>query len=347
MPSPTFPTTDRDALDLAARHAALGIPSNSFRRLAASPKSSSDQRGPASIDSALRRHSIRLLHRGRPEWLTAFDDLRDPPLLLYARGRALPAGDLLAVVGSRTEQPYARAVARDLVARWSALRPSGGIVSGGGLGVDHAALSAALTFGLHPVVVLAGGVDKPSPRTLAPLFEAVLARGTLLSEAPPGMRPSRAAFPDRNRLIAAAAVATVVVRGARRSGSLSTLNASRLLGRPTFAVVGPIDDPLSAGLHDAIRSGKASALLHIDDIGVLGSASASTPRSSSPETGRAEPSGDSPEELIVRRLSRSPAHPDALAEDLGLTSSAVAGIIAALELKGRVLRVAGGAFQAL
>ena len=334
------PETDSDALALARLHARLAVPPSTFRRRAAAPDLLDAESLAAPIEPVLSRHSIRLLHRGSPDWMSGFDDLDDPPLLLYGRGRPLPPAGLLAVVGSRTEQPYARNVARDIVARWAALYPAGGIVSGGGLGVDHAALQAALTFGLHPVVVLAGGVDRPSPRTLGRLFDTVVEVGTLLSEAPPGTRPSRAAFPDRNRLIAAAALATVVVRGALRSGSLSTLRASHRLGRPTFAVVGPIDDPLSAGLHSAIRAGKASPLWHFDDLDAL------CPKRDTRKAPEVPEAPLTPELRVLRALSRGPAHPDAIATKLGLTSSEAAGIIATLELTGRVRRVAGGALQA-
>ncbi len=281
-----------------------------------------------------RASSITLVAPGGPGWPRSLDDLKDSPELLYLRGRPLPEGPVLAVVGSRTQEGYALRAAREVVCQWARLCPRGAIVSGGGLGVDAAALGAALELGLHPVVALAGGVDRPSPHTLKPLFEAVARSGTLISEALPGASPHPAGFPDRNRLIAALGEATVVVRAARRSGSLHTLRHAHALRRRVLAVVGPIDCPRSAGVHWAIREGLAEPMLFIEDLNSL-----------RPETDgaslRAHAGGTVPapvpgseEARVLAALRSGRRSPEALAATLGLTVARTMQIMLALELSG-------------
>ncbi|TFB58700.1 hypothetical protein E3N86_13390 [Cryobacterium sp. Hz7] len=60
-------------------------------------------------------------------------------------------------------------------------------------------------------------------------------------------------FLQRNRLIAAASAATVVLEAGWRSGSLNTAGHAAALGRPLGAVPGPVTSPTSAGCHRLIR----------------------------------------------------------------------------------------------
>lgn len=58
---------------------------------------------------------------------------------------------------------------------------------------------------------------------------------------------------QRNRLIAAAAHATVVLEAGMRSGSLNTAGHAAALGRPLGAMPGPVTSPASAGCHRLLR----------------------------------------------------------------------------------------------
>lgn len=63
----------------------------------------------------------------------------------------------------------------------------------------------------------------------------------------------RRRFLSRNRLIAAAADATVVVEAGWRSGALNTANHASDLGRALGAVPGPVTSPASTGCHRLLR----------------------------------------------------------------------------------------------
>jgi DNA processing protein len=124
---------------------------------------------------------------------------------------------------------------------------------GGAFGIDASAHRGALAAGGMTVAVLAGGVEFGYPRGHGELFAAIAARGTLVSECPPGSGPTRPGFLIRNRIIAALTRGTVVVEAALRSGALNAARHARELGRPVMAVPGPVTSGQSAGCHELIR----------------------------------------------------------------------------------------------
>ena len=153
------------------------------------------------------RAGIRLICPGDSEWPSALDDLGAArPCALWARG----AGDLracshqaVAVVGTRAATAYGVHVATEITADLAACGLT--IISGAAYGIDAAAHKAALSVGGLTVAVLACGPDISYPREHAELLEQITARGLIVSEYPPGRRPTRAAFLARNRIIAALA----------------------------------------------------------------------------------------------------------------------------------------------
>ena len=337
----TQPISDAPAA-LAALQLDLDLAPSAFRRAVRRGKVPPEPtpRARRAILAQTER-GIVSLSPGVPEWPSTLAELRDSPVLLHRCGAPLPSPDqALAVVGSRTEDPYARRITRALVSRWVASVPGGAVVTGGGLGVDAAAMQAALDLGAHLVVVLPTPVDRPRPRQLAGLFERAAEEGTLLSEAHSGCRVHRAMFRDRNRVVAALARATVVVRARDRSGSLNTLGIAASLGRPVIAPVGPIDDPCSEGLHHAIEAGLATPLWRLADLPALVGADAA--RASVESVAPADPD----EQALLRALGAGRDTPEALAQECSLTLPDVLRIILRLELRGRVRRGPGMRYTA-
>ncbi|MBR57886.1 MAG: hypothetical protein CMH54_07480 [Myxococcales bacterium] len=264
------------------------------------------------------------------DWPSSVGDLLEPPIVLYGRGTPLPSGPKLAVVGSRTEDPFTHRMCRLIIDHWATVHPNGAVISGGGLGVDQVALSMALKTGLHPVVCLAGDISRPTPRSLTSLFEQVLHHGTLLSEAFPGTPSFPYLFPDRNRLIAALSDAVVVVRAARKSGSLNTLEHALTIGRPVYGIPGPIDDPGWAGLHDAFDNQTAIPLFNMERLG--------TPRIRTRASTSMWSKLTKNHRILVNQLERGPATIEALSAILRLTVTDVMQMMLDLELANIVCR---------
>ena len=189
------------------------------------------------------------------------------PAVLWGRGSpmALAAtNQSLSIVGSRGATNYGAWVTGELITE---LRPFNiTIVSGGAYGIDAAAHRAALAAGLTTVAVLAGGVDRLYPAGNHELFDAIIAKGAVVSELPPGSSPTKWRFLQRNRLIAAMSGATLVVEAGKRSGSISTANHATELGRPVGAIPGPITASSSHGCNRLIQSGQAELIQDDDDL---------------------------------------------------------------------------------
>lgn len=209
---------------------------------------------------------IRLVPLEVPEVPPLLPHIYDPPLALYVRGK-LPGDALaIAVVGSRTATPYGRAATQALVRPLSARGLV--IVSGLAFGIDAEAHRAALETHGTTVAVLGTGVDEASvyPRSHRQLAkDIVAASGAVASEFPPGTTARPEHFPQRNRIIAGLARATVVVEATTQSGALITARLALAENREVLAVPGPITAPTSEGTNRLLREGAAPAL-SADDI---------------------------------------------------------------------------------
>jgi DNA processing protein len=164
----------------------------------------------------------------------------------------------VAVVGARASTSYGEHVTAQLV---SGLSDRGfTVVSGGAYGIDAAAHRAAVTHGGHTIALMAGGVDRFYPQGNHELLRRVVDGGAVVAEVPPGSTPFKQRFLARNRLIAAATRATVVVEAAWRSGALSTARRAADLLRPVGAVPGPVTSMASGGCHQLLRDGVATCV---------------------------------------------------------------------------------------
>jgi DNA processing protein len=152
------------------------------------------------------------------------------------------------------------------------------VVSGAAYGIDGMVHRSVLASGGLTVAFLAGGVDRFYPSGHDALLGRIATVGAVVSELPCGSPPTKWRFLQRNRLIAASSVATVVVEAGRRSGSLNTAAHAASVGRPLGAVPGPVTSPSSAGCHRLIREFDAVCVTSVDEVlelatGVAGDAS--------------------------------------------------------------------------
>lgn len=299
------------------------------------------------------RREIRVLERlggtlltpVDPEWPSWLGDLgASAPFALWVRGAGGLAPLLdrsVALVGARACTDYGRHVTDEFAA--GLVRESIGVVSGGAYGIDAAAHRAVVLAGGSTVAFLAGGVDRLYPAGNADLLRAVIDRGgALVSEVPPGSVPNRVRFLHRNRLIAAAARATVVVEAAWRSGSLSTATRAGEIARPVGAVPGPVTSPASAGCHRLLREG-ATCVTSADDVlelvaGLDRSMTAEPAGPQRPADGLAPHDRATWEALPLS----SGATVDSVARAAGLAVPMARAALGRLELAGRADRRAGG-----
>ncbi|TFB68142.1 DNA-protecting protein DprA [Cryobacterium glaciale] len=291
------------------------------------------------------RMQTRLLLATDALWPSALDDLEQhAPLALWWRGvpGALAAlTNSIALVGARAATGYGEHIAMEasagLVDRGFA------IVSGAAYGIDGMAHRAALASDGTTVAFLAGGVDRFYPSGHDSLLTRIVATGAVVSELPCGAAPTKWRFLQRNRLIAAASAATVVLEAGWRSGSLNTAGHASALGRPLGAVPGPITSPTSAGCHRLIREFAAVCVTNPTEMAELvGERSIQVPLANLEiEAGPATDAGPGPlprtsdQVRVFDALSgRSPRTVGDLARRAGLSTAAVRGALGGLDLDG-------------
>lgn len=289
------------------------------------------------LEAASRCHA-RLLVPDGPGWPGGVDDLGvHAPLALWLRGSAAAVAALdrsVALVGARACTKYGEAVTAELAA---GLSDRGfAVVSGAAYGVDGAAHRAALGSGGITVAFLAGGVDRFYPAGHEQLLGRIVAEGAVLAEQPCGYPPAKWRFLQRNRLIAAASSATVVVEAGKRSGSINTAGHAAQLGRPLGAIPGPVTSAASAGCHRLLREYDARCVTDVDSVIELVTGEE---KSLLPDV--AERSSE--QTRVVDALSpRSVRSPDQIAALSGLSTGSVLAALAGLELDGAVHHSPGG-----
>ena len=292
--------------------------------------------------SVLARLGGTLLVPEGPGWPRGLHDLGPAsPMCLWVRGRADLDSALarsVAVIGARACTTYGEHVSAELAAGLAAA--GWAVVSGGAYGIDAAAHRGAVSSGGVTVAFGAGGVDRPYPAGNTGLLAAVVASGgALVSEVPPGSVPGKVRFLQRNRLIAAASRATVVVEAAWRSGALSTAAHAAGLLRPVGAVPGPVTSAASAGCHRLLREAAAVCVTDtrevLDLVGAVGQDLAADP-ATSPRA------GDGLSLELRRMLDALPvrrgADPASLARAAGLSQPEARAALGRLELTGLATR---------
>ncbi len=194
-----------------------------------------------------------------PPWLV--DDI-DPPVVLFHRGDPDRVSTVrVGIVGTRRMTGYGRLHASRLGRELSEAGVS--VVSGLALGVDAAAHRGAVEAAdapdsvepAAPVAIVGAGLDAPCPRRNEQLAARVAETGVILSEVPPGLSSAPWRFPVRNRVIAAACDALVVVESAANGGSMHTVREAMRRDRTVLAIPGPIDSSVSVGTNDLLADG--------------------------------------------------------------------------------------------
>jgi DNA processing protein len=285
------------------------------------------------------RLGARLLVPGDALWPSGVDDLGvHAPLALWVRGTDAALGSLsrsIALVGARAATGYGEHVtmesAAGLVDRGYA------IVSGAAYGIDGMAHRAALASRGPTIAFLAGGVDRFYPSGHDTLLGRIAEEGAVLSELPCGQPPTKWRFLQRNRLIAAASLATVVVEAGWRSGSLNTAAHASALGRPLGAVPGPVTSATSAGCHRLIRDFTAVCVTtpeEMAELAPLGPVDGGV-------RGELAEGGTGPTSEATRLVDamsiRAPRDSADLAARAGLSLSTVRSLLGQLALDGRAV----------
>jgi DNA processing protein len=260
--------------------------------------------------------------------------LARPPDPLWIDGDAAAlAARTVAIVGTRRMTGYGERVARELAGACAAANVV--VVSGFAQGIDSAAHRGALDGGGRTVAVLGEGITlflATARGRRRPLVPRIRACGALVSQYPPSFRAQPWAFARRNTTIAALAEAVVVIEAGERSGALITAGEARRLGRPLFAIPGPLGWAASVGTNALLASGEARALVSaaalLEVMGLQGSSAA---------TSHTDP--------ILEALAGGDLDADALRRRLRISEHELADRLMRLALAGRLTQTPDGRYR--
>ena len=205
----------------------------------------------------LDKEKISFITWNDPEYPALLEETSSPPPVLYYRGWLVNAAkNNLAVVGSRKFSAYGEKAISELLPE--IIKSDITIISGLAIGIDTLAHRKTLEIKGRTWAILGSGLDSkniypPNNRRLAQ--EIISSGGALLSEFPPGTPPCPQNFPQRNRIIAGLAQATLVIESKIKSGALITANYALEENREILAVPGNIFSEFSAGPNKLIKSG--------------------------------------------------------------------------------------------
>jgi DNA processing protein len=285
-----------------------------------------------------------------PDYPALLRRIADPPAVLFVEGDpALLWHPQVAIVGSR----QASAGGRDNAFAFGYALGAGGwgVTSGLAAGIDTAAHRGALAANAPTVAVVGCGPDIVFPRANMALARRIGEEGAVVSEYPPGTMPHKGQFPERNRLIAGLALATVVIEAAERSGALITARLAADAGREVFALPGSIHNPMARGCHRLIRQGVGLVESPDEVIATVAPLAAvlaealrarvGTPALPGPKPERPPTSDDPLEKRVMRALGHEAVNLDQLSRRSGLTVANLAPMLLAMELDGRVIATNG------
>lgn len=315
------------------------------------------------VIAACREQGLGILTMQDAAYPARLRGIYAPPVVLYVKGELPPIDDeaAVAVIGTRRASVYGMRMGRQIA--YEIARSGGLVVSGLTTGVDAAAASGAMAAGGICVGVLGTAHELQDGEFAA----SVADKGALISEYPPGTRPLKSHFRERNRISSGISLGVVAVEAPEKSGTLLFVAEALDQGREIFAVPGNADAPGCRGTNKLLKDGAKPVTCGWDVMCEF--APLFPGRLKEPETDRPaqppEPAAEEKKEIdnkkgtgyidlreylstlnetqlkIVAAIDREATHIDDVVEKTGLGAATVLTQLTLLTVKGVVKRVPG------
>lgn len=277
---------------------------------------------------------IELLSIADNEYPENLRTIYDPPYILYVKGKIKRCSRYLAVVGSRNCTQYGRMAARNISRDLSEYNI--GIISGMARGIDTQAHLGALEGNGFTCAVLGCGCDVVYPPENKKLMDAILERGAVISEYPPGTTPNPYNFPARNRIISGMSHGTLIVEAGEKSGALITADLALEQNRDVFAIPGSIFSSTSRGTNSLIKEGAKPVTDVFDILCEFNIECKNKVKNNNYDL-------TAKEKAVFEVVNDSPVYIDELLQKVSLKINELNSAITSLELKG-MLKVLPGRY---
>jgi len=204
-------------------------------------------------DENIKKYGISVVFYGDSNYPKSLLNIDLSPLILYYKGNVKLLNEKsIAIVGTRKPTLYGRETTRYFA---SSLSKAGLVtVSGLAYGLDMEVAESTLNVKGKTIAVLGGGLDKIYPAQNTNLAERIVCEGgLLLSLYPPKREPTKYSFLERNRIISAISLGTIIIEAGESSGTLNTANHTISLGKELFVVPANINSVQSKGSNKLIE----------------------------------------------------------------------------------------------
>ncbi len=274
-----------------------------------------------------------------------------PPIVLYEKGHHYDydTAPTFAIVGTRDLTEYGRRTSYDFA--YDLAKSGMIIVSGMADGCDSQAHFGALKAGQATVAVLGTGIDVVYPKKNQELYEYICAYGAVLSEYPPGTKATHYSFPQRNRIISAISMGTLVVEGDLDSGSLITADHANNQGKDVFVIPNNIYAENSRGTNQLLKEFALVATCPLDIVEryiehfpeyLYQEAKEHKVTQEQYVKALAELSPD--EKKLLAQITEKPRYIDDLVRRSGLPAGKVNGLLTLLMMKDIIYSVPGNSY---
>ena len=211
------------------------------------------------------KRSIQPLFLHEADYPRRLQHIPDAPIILYKKGPLnMNYKRVVSVVGTRSNTNYGSEICTELIKSFAEKDIL--VLSGMALGIDAIAHRTCLDDKVPTVAVLGHGLDRVYPSIHRDLADQIVREGALITEFPTGTNPDRENFPKRNRIVAGAADATIVIESKHRGGSLITAYLASEYDRDVFAFPGSVLTKSSQGCNDLIKNNQAFLIQSPDDF---------------------------------------------------------------------------------
>jgi len=213
----------------------------------------------------IKEQDLKLFIYGEENYPLALSHTADPPTVFFQKGRVNWKNPrIISIVSTRTPTRAGIRLCEDLLVDLAPYKPI--IISGFARGIDIAAHKKAIELGLETVAVLGHSFGQWYPASHSKYVASLLKQGAFITEfwsKDPFERPN---FLKRNRIIAGAAHATVVIESGVKGGSLVTADHALAYDREVFTFPGRPTDPKSLGCLRLIKNDQARMIRHGKDL---------------------------------------------------------------------------------
>lgn len=207
----------------------------------------------ADIIEKCSKNNIKMLCWDNPLYPDMVKSLNKLPILLYYKGQLIEDSIGVGIVGTRRCTEYGKRATVEAAEFLSKHKIP--VISGMAKGIDGYAHTACLNAGGYTIAILGSGLDICYPKEHEELMKKINQSGCIVSEYPPGTKPSAEHFPERNRIIAAWSSKLLVAEAGEKSGSLITAEYAKKFGREIYAIPNSIYAKEGLGANKLIQNG--------------------------------------------------------------------------------------------